>query len=52
MQAKVGAHNAEHRENDVAQQLVRQTDGHLHQRNKQRRLAQQIGNDEIHAHLL
>ncbi len=52
VQPKIGAHDAEHREDHVAQQLVRQANSHLHQRDKQRGFAQQIGDDEIDAHLL
>ena len=52
MEAKIGPHNAENREGNVAEQLMRQTYGNLHQRDKQARFAHQPGNDKKHAHLL
>lgn len=52
MQTKIGPHNAENGEGDVAQQLMRQADGDLHQRNEQPRLAHQPRDDQKHAHLL
>lgn len=52
MQAEIGAEDAEHREGQVADQFMRQADGDLRQRNKQRSFAQQIGNDQIDACLL
>jgi hypothetical protein len=46
MKTKIGPHNAENGEGDVAEQLVRQTYGDLHQRDKQARFAHQPGDDQ------
>ncbi|SAJ30550.1 Uncharacterised protein [Enterobacter cloacae] len=52
METKPGPHNAEYGKYDVAEEFVRQTDGDLHQRDKQARFAHQPGDDKEHAHLL
>ncbi|MNR18937.1 hypothetical protein D3C85_1356980 [compost metagenome] len=52
MQAKIGAKNAENREGDVAEELVRQANGDLHQGNEQPRFAHQPRDDQENAHLL
>lgn len=52
MEAKVGPHNAENGEGYIAEEFVRQTDGHLHQRDEQTRFTHQPGDDKKHAHLL
>ena len=52
METKVGPHNAENGEGHIAKQLVRQTDGDLHQRNEQARFTHQPGDDKKHTHLL
>ena len=52
MQTEIGPHNAENGEGDVAQQLVRQANGDLHQGDKQSGFAHQPRDDQKYAHLL
>ena len=52
MKTKISPHYAKNREGDVAEQLMRQTYGDLHQRDKKTRFAHQPGDDQKHAHLL
>ncbi len=51
-QAKVGAHDAEAGEDEVAEDLVGPAQGHLGQRHEQRRLGEQPGDHQIDAELL
>lgn len=52
MQTKVGTHDAKHGKHQVTHQFMRQTNGDLHQRDKQWCFTQQIGNHQIDTHLL
>ena len=51
-QAKVGAHDAEAGEDEVAEDLVGPAQGHLSQRHEQRCLGEQPGDHQIDAELL
>ena len=52
MQPEIGAHNAEPGERDVAQQLMRQANRDLNQRDKQPRFTHHPGDHQKYAHLL